>query len=75
VLGLFLALLLAKGARAASTRLRALTSGAAVDIPVVNLPARVLCIVLGLLVVALGIWQIARGFSKAGLRWVGGSPP
>jgi general nucleoside transport system permease protein len=73
VLGLFLALLLAKGAKGGvDTGFVLSPSGAAVDIPVVNLPARVLCIVLGLVVVALGIWQIARGFSKVGLRWVGG---
>ena len=72
VLGLFLALLLAKGAKGGvDTGFVLSPSGAAIDIPVVNLPARILCIVLGLVVVALGVWQIARGFSKMALRWVG----
>jgi simple sugar transport system permease protein len=36
----------------------------------VSLPARTTCIVLGVVVVVLGLWQIARGWSRRSMRWV-----
>jgi general nucleoside transport system permease protein len=36
----------------------------------VNLPARVVAIALGLLIVVLGVWQISRGFRRVALRRV-----
>jgi general nucleoside transport system permease protein len=37
---------------------------------VIGLPARLTCLVLGVLVALLGVWQIVRGWSRASLRWV-----
>jgi simple sugar transport system permease protein len=45
----------------------------AVHIPVVRIPGGVAAIVLGAVIVALGLWQLARGFSRAALRWVVGA--
>jgi general nucleoside transport system permease protein len=71
VLGLFCALLLGLGSKSgydASFQLS--QAGAKVHIPTVSVPARVTCILLGLIVVVLGVLQIARGFRKSVMRWV-----
>jgi ABC-type uncharacterized transport system permease subunit len=71
VVGLFCALLLGLGSKAGySTGFQLSQSGAAIHIPTVTVPARLSCILLGLVVVALGVWQILRGFSRRALRWV-----
>ena len=44
--------------------------GAKVTIPNLVLPARETAILLGLVVTALGVWQMTRGFSRKALRWV-----
>ena len=36
----------------------------------VTLPARVSCIVLGVVVVLLGVWQAVRGWGRVAMRWV-----
>ena len=36
----------------------------------VTLPARVSCIVLGVVVVLLGVWQAAHGWRRTAMRWV-----
>jgi simple sugar transport system permease protein len=71
LVGLVCALLLglsAKAGRDASFQLAA--PDAKVGVPDLVLPARVTAIVLGLLVMTLGLWQIARGFSRGAAKWV-----
>ncbi len=71
VVGLFCALLLGLGSKSGyDAGFQLSQAGAKVHVPTVTLPARLTCILLGLVVVALGVWQIARGFSKAAIRWV-----
>jgi simple sugar transport system permease protein len=71
VVGLFCALLLGLGSKSGYDAGFSLSqAGAKIHVPTVTLPARLTCILLGLVVVALGVWQIARGFSKAAIRWV-----
>jgi simple sugar transport system permease protein len=41
-----------------------------VHIPVIRVPGGASAIVLGAVIVALGLWQLARGFSRRALRWV-----
>ena len=41
-----------------------------VHIPVIRIPGGTAAIVLGAVVVLLGLWQLARGFSRTALRWV-----
>jgi ABC-type uncharacterized transport system permease subunit len=43
-----------------------------VKVPDLVLPARELAIALGILIVALGVWQIARGFSRRAMPWLVG---
>lgn len=45
-------------------------TGAYFSIPVISVPARVVALVLGAAIAALGVWQIARGFSRPAMRWV-----
>ncbi len=45
-------------------------SGTAVAVPNLVLPARLTAIVLGAVVGALGVWQIARGFPRHAMKWV-----
>jgi ABC-type uncharacterized transport system permease subunit len=71
VVGLFVALLLGLGSKAGySTGFQLAQQGAAVHVPTITLPARLTCIVLGLVIVLLGLWHILRGFSRPALRWV-----
>src|SRR5690348_1006758 len=41
-----------------------------VAVPDLVLPARIVGLVLGFVIVALGVYQLARGFSRRQLRWV-----
>jgi simple sugar transport system permease protein len=69
--GLLCALGFGLGSRAgfdATFRLSAVEQYVAV--PDVALPARITCLVLGFVVVALGAYQLVRGFSRSQLRWV-----
>jgi simple sugar transport system permease protein len=71
LLGLVCALLLglsAKSGRDASFQLAA--ADARFAVPDLVLPARVTAIVLGLVVMTLGLWQIARGFGRRSAPWV-----
>jgi simple sugar transport system permease protein len=45
-------------------------TGAYFSIPVISVPARVVALLIGIAVAALGVWQIARGFSRARMKWV-----
>lgn len=45
-------------------------SGARIKVPDLVLSARITGIVLGVIVVALGVWRIVRGFSRRAMRWV-----
>jgi simple sugar transport system permease protein len=44
-----------------------------VQIPVIRVPGGATAIVLGAVIVALGVWQLVRGFSRGALRWVVGA--
>jgi general nucleoside transport system permease protein len=70
-LGLFCALFFGLGSDAGlHTGFQLSPSGAAVDVPVINLPARLACIALGAVMIGLGMWHIAQGFGKVAMRWV-----
>jgi simple sugar transport system permease protein len=45
--------------------------GDSVRIPVLRVPGGAVAVVLGAIIIALGLWQLARGFSRRSLRWVG----
>ena len=40
------------------------------QIPLVRIPGRVAGMVLGAVIVLIGVWQLARGFSRQRMRWV-----
>jgi ABC-type uncharacterized transport system permease subunit len=44
--------------------------GDTVQIPALRLPGGAVAVVLGAIIVVLGLWQLARGFSRGALRWV-----
>jgi simple sugar transport system permease protein len=44
--------------------------GATIKVPALVVPARIVSIVLGALICCLGLWRIARGFSRRAMRWV-----
>jgi simple sugar transport system permease protein len=69
-IGVLCILLLGEGSKAglkAGFQLSA--AGASVHIPTITVPARLTCIVLGLVVVVLGVWHVARGFGRVAFRW------
>lgn len=71
VVGLLCALGLGLGSHAGYDARFALSqSGARIRVPALVVPARVVAIVLGLLIVAFGIWRISPGFSRRAMRWV-----
>ncbi|HTY70839.1 MAG TPA: ABC transporter permease [Actinomycetes bacterium] len=71
VLGLLCVLALGLGSKAGRSAHFSLTqAGARFTIPTIALPARWVCVVLGLVVIGLGVWQIARGFTRRAMRWV-----
>jgi len=71
VVGLVCALLLGLSAAAGrDATFQVAPPGAAVAVPDLSLPARLTAIVLGLLVMTLGVWQIARGFARRHGKWV-----
>jgi ABC-type uncharacterized transport system permease subunit len=47
-----------------------LSDGARVHIPNISVPPDVVGVVLGIVLVLLGVWQIVRGFSRANMKWV-----
>jgi len=71
VVGIVCALLLGLSMSAGSTATFQLSAAdAKVQVPNLVVPARVSAILLGLVVMTLGVWQIARGFSKRSMKWV-----
>jgi ABC-type uncharacterized transport system permease subunit len=71
VVGLVCALALGLGSKAGyNARFQLSSSGARVTIPVISVPARITAIVLGVVIVVLGVWRIARGFSRRAMRRV-----
>jgi len=42
----------------------------AIELPDIVIPAAPTAIALGVIVIALGLWHVARGFSKPQMRWV-----
>jgi len=71
LVGLVCALLLGMGSRSgyhASFRLA--PADASIKVPNLTLPARLTGVLLGLVVISLGLFQIVRGFSKRSMRWV-----
>lgn len=72
LLGLFTALVLGLGAKAGVRATFQLSQAdAAVPVPNLGLPARTAIIVLGVVILLLGAWQLARGFGPTALRWAG----
>jgi simple sugar transport system permease protein len=70
LIGVVCALVLGMGANAYDATFQLSDPAAAVPVPDLVLPARVTGIALGLLVMTLGVWQIARGFSRRAMKWV-----
>jgi general nucleoside transport system permease protein len=71
LVGLVCALLLGMGSRSGySASFQLAPAGAAIHVPNVTLPARMTGVVLGLFVMALGLFQIFRGFRKRSMSWV-----
>ena len=71
LIGLFCALVLGMGSRSgyhASFQLS--TADASFKVPNLTLPARMTGVVLGILVMALGLFQVFRGYSKRAMTWV-----
>lgn len=69
VLGLIAVFLLGLGANPGPAAFELSASGEAIQIPVIRVPARGTAIALGVLVLALAGWQLARGFRRRARRW------
>jgi general nucleoside transport system permease protein len=71
VVGLLCALAFGLGSKAGyHARFQLSASGAKITVPVISVPARITAIVLGFVIVVLGVWRIARGFSRRAMRRV-----
>ena len=71
LVGLVCALLLGIGSRSGyDASFQLAPADASVKVPNLTLPARLSAVLLGLVVVSLGVFQIARGFSQRSMRWV-----
>jgi len=71
LVGLVCAVLLGMGSRSGyDASFQLAPADASIKVPNVTLPARVSAVLLGLVVVGLGVTQIARGFGKRSMRWV-----
>jgi simple sugar transport system permease protein len=71
VVGLLCVLLLGIGSHAGRHAKFLLSeSGDRFTVPTVSLPARLVAVLLGLVVVGFGVWQISRGFHRRALRRV-----
>ncbi len=55
-----------------SARLKIGSSGDSIRVPDLVLPGRGMAIALGVLIIALGVWQIARGFTRRAMPWLAG---
>jgi general nucleoside transport system permease protein len=71
VLGLLTALALGLGSKAGvDAKFNIASATDYVKIPTISLPARAVAVAIGLLIVVLGVIQIARGFSRRAMAWV-----
>jgi simple sugar transport system permease protein len=71
LIGLVCVLLLGMGSRSGyDASFQLAPPGASIKVPNLTLPARLTAVVLGLFVIALGLFQIFAGFPKASMRWV-----
>lgn len=71
LVGLVCALLLGMGSRSGyDASFQIAPADASVKVPNVTLPARLTGVLLGLFVMALGLFQIFRGFRKRSMKWV-----
>lgn len=71
ILGLLTILALGLSAGKHSTQFDLNVAGTGIQVPKFSLPGKAMCFVLGVVIVVLGVAQIARGFGKKQLRWVG----
>jgi ABC-type uncharacterized transport system permease subunit len=71
LVGLVCALLLGLGSRSGyDASFQLAPADASIKVPNLTLPARLSAVLLGLVVVGLGVYQIARGFRKSAMKWV-----
>lgn len=70
VAGLICVLAWGIGAKPGDAAFTLSNSGAKIHIPDLRVPAELVGVVLGVIVIGLGIWQIARGFTRRQMRWV-----
>lgn len=71
LVGLICTLLLGMGSRSGyNASFQLSPADASIKIPNLTLPARLTGVLLGLVVISLGLFQIFRGFSKRSMRWV-----
>ena len=71
LVGLACVLLLGLGSRSGyDASFQLAPADARIKVPNLTLPARLTAVLLGLVVVGLGVFQIARGFSKRAMTWV-----
>jgi ABC-type uncharacterized transport system permease subunit len=70
-IGLFCALGLGLGSKAGfEATFQLAPSDAAIAVPDLSIPARATGVFLGLVIIALGAWEVWRGFSRHARRWV-----
>lgn len=71
VLGLIAAVLLGTSAGSASTRFDLNGSDPGITVPSFSVPGVAIIVICGVIIIALGAYQVVRGFAKSPLRWVG----
>ncbi|NHN56543.1 ABC transporter permease [Calidifontibacter sp. DB0510] len=71
LIGLVTVLGLGLSAGSGSTSFDLNAGDVGIQLPKVNVPGTVTVIVLGILIVLVGVWQLVRGLQGAALRWAG----